>query len=145
MTKLILYALAAAGAGFAASFQGAANSGLAARTGLGAALVVNTTLVLIGSLVFFFATGSHSAFFPAGTPWFLYIGGLCGFVFILANAFVFPKIGAASAVALVVLGQGAAALAIDHFGLMGLAHQPISSSRLAGLALIVAGVVLMRR
>jgi len=145
MTMKILYALAAMGAGVAASFQGAANSGLAARTGLGAALVINTTLVLVGSLVFYFATGSPAIFFPAGTPWFLYIGGLCGFVFILANAFVFPKIGAASAVALLVLGQGAAALALDQFGLMGLARQPISFSRLAGLALIVVGVVLMRR
>jgi len=38
MTMKILYTLAAMGAGVAASFQGAANSGLAARTGLGAAL-----------------------------------------------------------------------------------------------------------
>src|SRR5215472_9117772 len=137
MIMRILYALAAMGAGVAASFQGAANSGLAGRTGLGAALVINTTLVLIGSIVFFVVSGSRAVFFTAGAPWFLYVGGLCGFVFILANAFVFPKIGAGAAVALVVLGQGAAAVLLDHFGLMGLPRQPVSLSRLAGVALIV--------
>jgi len=144
MSKLF-YLLAAAGAGVAAAVQSAANAGLSARANLGAALIVNTVLVLIGCLAFFFATGSAPVFFPPGAPWFLYIGGLCGFVFILANAFVFPKIGAGTAIALLVLGQGAAALAIDQFGLMGLARHPVSFSRLAGLALVVAGVILISR
>ena len=55
------------------------------------------------------------------------------------------KIGAGSAIALLVLGQGAAAMAIDHFGLMGFARQPVSFSRLAGVALIIGGVILIRR
>src|SRR5262249_12817273 len=107
MSKLF-YLFATIAAGAAAAFQSAANAGLSARANLGAALIVNTVLVLIGCLTFFFATGSAPVFFPAGAPWFLYIGGLCGFLFILANAFVFPKIGAGSAIALLVLGQGVA-------------------------------------
>jgi transporter family-2 protein len=64
---------------------------------------------------------------------------------ILASAFVFPRIGAGPAVALMVLGQGAAALAIDHFGLMGLAREPVSLSRIGGFALIMIGITLLRR
>ncbi len=90
------------------------------------------------------ARGPHANFHPAGTPWSLYIGGICGFVIILSLAFVFPKIGAALAVALVVLGQSAAALAIDHYGLMGMPRDPVSLSRIAGLALVVGGVALLR-
>jgi transporter family-2 protein len=141
----ILFALAAVVAGVATSFQAAANAGLAARVGLGPALVLNTTIVLIGALGFFVASGSRATFFPAGTPWSLYIGGLCGFAVILAAAFVFPRIGAGRAVALMVLGQGVAALAIDHFGLMGLGREPLSLSRIGGLVLLVAGVALLRR
>ena len=144
MTMNVLFAFAAAGAGVAAAFQGAANAGLSARAGLGAALVVNTSIVLIGTLVFFVASGSRATFFPAGTPWSLYIGGLCGFAIILVAAFVFPRIGAGPAVALMVLGQGAAALAIDHFGLMGLPREPMSLSRVGGFAFIVVGVALLR-
>src|SRR5512143_2482453 len=137
MTMKLIFVLAAAGAGIAASFQAAANAGLAARTGLGAALVVNTIVVLIGTLVFFSASGARATFFPAATPWSLYIGGFCGFAIILAAAFVFPRIGAGPAVALMVLGQGAAALAIDHFGLMGIPREPVSLLRIGGFALIV--------
>lgn len=141
----ILFTLAAAGAGVAASFQAAANAGLSGRAGLGAALIVNTSVVLLCTFVFFFASGSPATFFPAGTPWPLYIGGLCGFTIILVAAFVFPKIGAGPAVALMVLGQGGAALAIDHFGFMGISREPVSLSRIGGFALIIAGVALLRR
>jgi bacterial/archaeal transporter family-2 protein len=143
MTKL-LFALIAAVAGVATAFQSAANAGLAARIGLGAALVVNTSIVLLGTLVFFFIQGPHTRFFPPGTPWFLYIGGVCGFTVILSLAFVFPKIGAGLAVAVLVLGQGAAALAIDHFGILGMPKEPLTLARLAGLLFLASGIALIR-
>jgi len=140
----LLFALIAAVAGVAGSVQAAANAGLSARIGLGAALVVNTTIVLAGTLVFYFVRGPRGPFFAAGTPWSLYVGGLCGFVIILSLAFVFPRIGGAVAIALVVLGQGAAALAIDHFGLLGMPVEPATLTRVAGLALVGGGVALLR-
>lgn len=138
------FGIVAAIAGAAMAFQSAANAGLAARIGLAAALVVNTTVVLLGALVFYFARAPHGPFFPAGAPWSLYAGGVCGFVIILSLAFVFPRIGAGLAIALVVLGQGAAALAIDHFGLLGMPQEPITLLRVAGLVLVGGGVVLLR-
>ena len=141
----LLFALAAIVAGVATAFQAAANGGLSSRTGLGPALVVNTSIVLIGTFGLFFATRSTPTFFPAGTPWWLYAGGFCGFTIILAAAFVFPKIGAGQATVLMILGQSAAALAIDQFGLMGLSREPLSLSRISGFMLIIAGVALTRR
>ena len=136
--------LVAAAAGVATALQAAANAGLSSRIGLGAALVVNTTIVLVGTLVFYFASGPHGRFFVSSTPWSLYVGGICGFFVILSLAFAFPRIGAAVAIALVVLGQGAAALAIDHFGLMGMPIEPITLARVAGLLLVGMGVALTR-
>jgi bacterial/archaeal transporter family-2 protein len=143
MTK-VLFALIAAAAGAATAFQSAANAGLASRIGLSAALVMNTSIVLLGTLIFYFIGGSRGTFFPSGTPWFLYVGGLCGFLVILSLAFVFPKIGAAVAIAIVVLGQGLAALAIDHFGLLGMPKEPVTFVRVGGLLLILGGVALIR-
>jgi transporter family-2 protein len=143
MTRL-LFALIAAVAGVATAFQSAANAGLASRIGLGAALVVNTSIVLLGTLIFFFIQGPHTTFVPSGTPWFLYIGGVCGFIVILSLAFVFPKIGAGLAIAVLVLGQGAAALAIDHFGLLGMPKEPLTIARLAGLLFLASGIALIR-
>jgi transporter family-2 protein len=143
MTNL-LFGLIATAAGIAAALQAAANAGLSSRIGLGAALVVNTSIVLLGTLVLYFARGSQGSFFPSGTPWSLYAGGFCGFVILLSLAFVFPRIGAAVAIALVVLGQGAAALAIDHFGLLGMPKEPVTLARVAGLLLVGGGVALIR-
>ena len=140
----ILFGLIAAAAGVATAFQAAANAGLASRIGLGAALVVNTVIVLLGTLVLYFARGSHGTFFPAGVPWSLYVGGVCGLVILVSLAFVFPRIGAAVAIALVVLGQGGAALAIDHFGLMGMPKEAVTIARVAGLLLVGGGVALLR-
>ena len=140
----VLFAALALLAGIATTLQASANAGLSQRVGLAAALVLNTLIVLAGTLVFFVARGPHANFFPAGTPWALYIGGACGFVIILCLAFVFPKIGAAWAIALVVLGQSAAALAIDHFGLLGMPKDPITLPRVAGLALLALGVTFVR-
>jgi transporter family-2 protein len=145
MTTKLLFAAFAVLAGFAATVQASANAGLSERVGLAAALVVNTTIVLAGTLIFFFfARGAHTSFFPAGAPWTLYLGGFCGFVIILSLAFVFPKIGAAWAIALVVLGQSVAALAIDHYGLLGMPRDPITLARIGGMALVAAGIGLLR-
>jgi transporter family-2 protein len=144
MTKTIFLGVTATAAGVAAAFQAAANAGLSSRIGLGAALLVNTSVVLLGTIVFYVADGPHGKFFPAGTPWSLYVGGVCGFVVILSMAFVLPEIGAVVAIALVVLGQGIAGLAIDHFGLMGMPREPITIVRVAGLLLVGGGVALIR-
>ncbi|KAF0244367.1 MAG: hypothetical protein FD180_2624 [Planctomycetota bacterium] len=144
MTMKVLFGALAVLAGIAGSFQSSANAGLSQKVGLGAALVVNTSIVLAGTLIFFFARSPHANFFPAGTPWTLYIGGLCGFVIILSLALVFPKIGVAWAIALVVLGQSAAALIIDHYGLMGMPKDPLTISRVAGIVLVCSGVALLR-
>ena len=46
--------------------------------------------------------------------------------------------------ALVIAGQVLAAVTFDHFGALGLTPHPISAARLAGAALLIAGVVLIR-
>ena len=139
-----MLALLAVAAGAAGALQAALNAGLARSTGLGPALVTNTVVVLIGTLALWAALGGRGSFFPAGTSWTLYLGGLGGFTIIATLAFVFPKIGGAYAVALMVGGQCAAALVIDHFGLVGMPIEPVTLQRVAGVALACGGALLMR-
>ena len=51
----------------------------------------------------------------------------------------------ATFIALLVAGQMLASITFDHFGWLGLAQRSIDLPRLAGAALLIAGVVLIRR
>ena len=145
MTSMLLYPVAVL-AGVAAATQGGANGALTERAGLGAALVFNSVVVMVGSLlILFFAGGTRQLGSLTGAPWSYYLGGICGLVIVAATALAIPRLGAAMVLALMVLGQGATALAIDHFGLFGMQRAPLSASRVAGAVLLVAGVALLRR
>jgi transporter family-2 protein len=143
MMKAMFAALAVI-AGMAVAMQTAANSALTLRIGLGSSLIINTTVVLLANIVLWACLGARTEFFPGDVPWTYYIGGFCGFTVIAIMALSFPQLGGAWAVALLVLGQGMAALAVDHFGLMGMPQNPVTLLRLAGLALVVGGAVLLR-
>ena len=54
-------------------------------------------------------------------------------------------LGVSGLTALVVAGQLAVAVAVDRFGLLGIAKQQISPARIVGLVLLLAGVVLVVR
>ena len=81
----------------------------------------------------------------AGLPWYAWIGGLYGAMFVAVAAYAAPKIGIASLITIGIAGQIAVALLLDHFGALGLPRDPISLARVAGAALVIAGVVLVRR
>ena len=78
-------------------------------------------------------------------PWYAWIGGLYGAVFVAVAAYAAPKIGVASLITIGIAGQIAMALWLDHVGAMGLAREPINWGRIIGALLVVAGVVLVRR
>jgi transporter family-2 protein len=141
--KLILVVLAVV-AGVAVAFQGATNQGLLKSAGIGPALMVNTAVVFIGVTVLWLATGAKTTFFPASASWTLYLGGVFGFIIIAAAVLVFPRLGAAYAIALMVCGQCLAAMIIDHFGLMGMEKSPATLQRVIGVLLVVGGVAVFR-
>jgi len=80
-----------------------------------------------------------------GSSWWHWSGGLLGAFFIFIAAFAGPRIGALLLMTLVLAGQLGMALTLDHFGWAGFREAPVSLGKLAGLALIVAGIWLIRR
>lgn len=72
-------------------------------------------------------------------------GGVFGAVFIGTVILAIPRLGAATALALVVTGQMMASVSIDHFGLLGVTQHAASSARLMGAALLIVGVILIGR
>ena len=86
-----------------------------------------------------------SAGVAARIPWWAWSGGLFGAIFIGLAILLVPQLGAATFIALLVTGQMLASVAFDHFGWLGLTQRPIDVPRLIGVALLIGGVVLIRR
>ncbi|WP_439477105.1 DMT family transporter [Brevundimonas sp.] len=78
-------------------------------------------------------------------PWYAWVGGLYGAIFVVAAAWGVPRLGVATTIILMVAGQLLLSVVLDHFGAMGMPKQPISWGRVAGVGLVVAGVLMVRR
>ncbi len=77
---------------------------------------------------------------PALWMWF---GGLCGTFYVWTTIMSGPKIGAALAVSLAIAGQLVVAAMLDHTGALGFPQHSLSPMKLAGIALVIAGVLVV--
>jgi bacterial/archaeal transporter family-2 protein len=139
--------LVATAAGVSFVFQQAVNANLRAEIGspwwAGFVSYLGGTLAMLAMVVALrepMLTGAAMT----RTSWMSWTGGIFGAIYIAISILLLPRLGAALVVALIVLGQMLGALAFDHFALLGVPENPISLSRLAGAALLVAGVILIR-
>lgn len=78
-------------------------------------------------------------------PWWAWSGGFFGAIFIGLSIYLVPVIGAATFISVLIAGQMITSITFDHFGWLGLAQRSIDLQRLIGAALLIAGVVLIRR
>lgn len=78
-------------------------------------------------------------------PWWAWSGGLFGAIFIGLAIYLVPLLGAATFISILIAGQMIASITFDHFGWLGLAQRSTDLPRLLGAALLIAGVVLIRR
>ena len=83
--------------------------------------------------------------FSADIPFHFYFGGLFVAFYVISVTFIAPRFGVGNAIFFVLVGQLTSAAIIDHFGLFGAQRFPVDTARLAGIALMVAGVWLARR
>jgi transporter family-2 protein len=80
----------------------------------------------------------------AQAPWWAWFGGVAGVLYITAALVLTPRLGAAGFIVCVVAGQVLSSLLIDQFGLMGLPERPVSLLRLAGVGMIVVGMLVVQ-
>ena len=81
----------------------------------------------------------------AQAPWYAWIGGVYGAFLVLASAWATPKLGAGTTLVVIVASQVALGVVLDHLGALGLEHHPLSLMRLAGVAVVCGGAVLVAR
>ena len=77
-------------------------------------------------------------------PWWGWLGGIAGALYVTAVFSLIPEIGAAPTIALTIGGQQAASVLVDRFGLLRLPRRPISPLRLVAVGALLTGVLLIQ-
>jgi bacterial/archaeal transporter family-2 protein len=148
MLSALLPALLAIAAGISVVIQQALNANLrgalqsAAWSGLISYAVGSACMALLALAL---RDPIPAAGLASRVSWWAWSGGAFGAIFIGLSIFLVPQIGAATFLALLVTGQMLGSIAFDHFGWLGLTQRPVDAARLIGVALLIGGVVLIRR
>ena len=79
----------------------------------------------------------------AAVPWWAWIGGLFGGLYVLAAIFFAEKLGAAIFTGLTVTAAIVTSVTLDHYGLVGFKQQTATWPRLAGAVLMIGGLALV--
>jgi transporter family-2 protein len=133
-------------AGGLIALQAPINAGLGRATGsLPAALVSFSVGALALAAIVVLSGNAGGLGSLSGVSWYYLLGGLLGAIYVTNALIAVSAIGAGGVAAATITGQLAAAVAIDRLGLFGLDKVPLSPGRLIGVALLIAGTVLVVR
>jgi transporter family-2 protein len=126
--------------------QAPINANLGKATGsLPAALVSFSigTLALAAVVILSGKAGGLSSTFDVS--WYYLLGGFLGAIYVLNALIAVTTIGAGGVAAATIFGQLTASVAIDRLGLFGLDEVPFTPERILGVALLLAGTILVVR
>ncbi len=73
-----------------------------------------------------------------------FIGGLIVGFYVLSATLLAPRMGVAHFIMMAVSAQMMSSVVIDHWGLFGAAVRPLTLTRLVGVVILIAGVVVIQ-
>ncbi len=146
--QLFLYMVAGVVVGAMVSTQPPLNAILARGLGSAyAAVAVAIFTAFFCSLLILLATG-NARIAPSAlvaVPWWVYLSGVFGAIFVGAGVAIAPVTGALLFFVCIVAGQLIGSMVCDHFGAFGLQVRQISPARIAGVALVLGGAILVSK
>lgn len=144
-TETLLIMLAAI-TGAIVTLQAPLNAEVGRHTGEVTASVVSFGVGFVILLVLSAATGQLSGIGEVReVSWPYLLGGVIGAAFVLVTLIAVPKAGAGPVIAAAVCGQLVMAAIVDWKGWFGVPQHDLTPTRLAGIAFMLVGVVLVSR
>jgi transporter family-2 protein len=124
---------------------GVLNSGIARSVGnpFAATAIMFAIALFVAAGITLPLYGLPSAAQLSTAPVSSYGAGLLIGFYALSATIIIPRLGAASFVAFILIAQLVTSAMVDEFGLFGMTRRPVDMMRLAGLAAIAAGIVVM--
>lgn len=101
-----------------------------------------TSWVTFGAIVI--GSGTLLTLAAAGLPGYFLLTGLFAAPYLIGASFLVPRLGVGLFLGAIIAGQLFGGLAIDHLGAFGTAARPIDAVKIAGVAALFLGVILIR-
>jgi transporter family-2 protein len=136
-----------AAVGGAIALQAPINSHLGKSVGTFQAAFVSFAIgtVLLAAIAALAKGGLGQVAHVRDVPWYYLSGGVLGAAYVTSVLVTVRTLGAGGVVAATIAGQLSLSVVVDQFGWLGVERHPITVVRLAGVALLAAGVFLIVR
>jgi transporter family-2 protein len=145
MLENILAVLIGILGGVSVGTQGPIAGAMSQRVGgASGSLIVHVSGALLSGLLLV-ARGGEAIQNWRTLPWYMLGSGAFGVILYLTLSHTLPRLGATTAVALIIIGQLLMGLLIDHFGWFGVPVRPFEVGRIVAAILLLAGGYLMVR
>ncbi len=139
MLSILLTVLIGILGGVAVGMQGPIAAQMGQRVGSAASsFVVHVSGAFLSGALLLLRGGENIQSWRS-LSWYMLGSGLFGVVLYLTINHTMPRLGATTALALIIIGQLAMGILIDHFGLFGTAVRQMDAWRLVGLVFLMVG------
>ncbi|WGH83591.1 DMT family transporter [Auritidibacter ignavus] len=146
-TRQVLLLLAGLGIGLLYAFQAAVNGTLGEVLGSPVkSALISFTVGFVGLLILLIILRPRLQLTDPtgkGNPWWIWIGGLIGAIYIYTTAALVPLLGAGATMILLQTGMLIGSLIIDSFGLFHAAKKPFVPAQLLTLVVMLSGVAVI--
>ncbi|WHX98130.1 DMT family transporter [Neobacillus sp. DY30] len=140
---MIFYLLLAIIGGTCIGLQAGINGVLGKRIGVIEASFVSFFIGTIILLLLVIFAGKGDLLKVTNVPKWQLLGGALGVAYVSIMVAIVPKIGVASAITAVIVGQLFISVTLDHFGIFTNQRIPIDWYRISGLALLLVSLFLI--
>lgn len=145
MLEIIITVAIGLAGGVAVGTQTPIAGAMSQRVGGAASSVIVHLGGLIASLILLFSRRGEDIAQWRELPWYMLCCGAFGLVLFLSVSYTIPKIGAVSAIALIIVGQLVAGIVIDYLGAFGTIPRDLELTRMIGVGLLMFGAYLVIR
>jgi transporter family-2 protein len=145
MTDTLVIVLIGLLGGLAVGIQGPLASSMSQRIGgTASSFIIHISGAIISGLLLFARGGEQIQNWRA-LPWYMLVSGVFGVVLYLTLTQTMPRLGATTALVLIIIGQLTMGMLIDHFGWFDVTVRSLSASRLVAVLFLIAGGYFMLR
>lgn len=81
---------------------------------------------------------------PAKNPWWMWIGGILGGLYVLANVFLSRIIGTGMTVVVLLVGSTTGGILVDHFGIFESPKKAVNRQKILGVLIMILGAAAIK-